>query len=265
MKSSDSEILWHYTSLSGFVGIMESRELWASDVRFLNDFGEVRDARNALSDSCELLEERFSGSRLIKSATQVAMDVSDREFTVFAACFSRRGDDLSQWRGYSKSQVGISMGFKRGALVGHNKLKLCPVLYGDETADAFERVFDTYLNRHAAICDTDPDSWRRGLARELMGICARSKAEAWREEQEERLVAFTHGLTKRPKYRIGESHLIAHLSLTLDTLLPGSLSSVVVGPHPDNYITQQTVTEFLSRMFSTSSRIRVERSSTKLR
>ncbi len=30
-------LLWHYTNLSSLLGIIESKELWATDLRYLND------------------------------------------------------------------------------------------------------------------------------------------------------------------------------------------------------------------------------------
>ena len=41
------ELIYHYTDLNGLLGILESKELWATDVRYLNDaseatFGEER-------------------------------------------------------------------------------------------------------------------------------------------------------------------------------------------------------------------------------
>jgi hypothetical protein len=36
------EILWHYTSSSGLLGILDKLKIWASDLRFLNDATEDR-------------------------------------------------------------------------------------------------------------------------------------------------------------------------------------------------------------------------------
>ena len=37
--------LWHHTSFNGFHGIVESKKIWAADVRFLNDKQEFLHAR----------------------------------------------------------------------------------------------------------------------------------------------------------------------------------------------------------------------------
>ena len=39
--SSDDDSLWHYTSLSGFLGILKDQEIWVTDIRFLNDASEL--------------------------------------------------------------------------------------------------------------------------------------------------------------------------------------------------------------------------------
>ena len=34
--------LYHYTTFTGLLGIVRSRSLWASDVRYMNDSAELR-------------------------------------------------------------------------------------------------------------------------------------------------------------------------------------------------------------------------------
>ena len=36
------ETLYHYTNLKGLLGIVESRVLWASDIRYMNDASELK-------------------------------------------------------------------------------------------------------------------------------------------------------------------------------------------------------------------------------
>jgi hypothetical protein len=41
---SPDDLLYHYTSDAGFRGIIESDRIWATDIRFLNDYTEFRRA-----------------------------------------------------------------------------------------------------------------------------------------------------------------------------------------------------------------------------
>ena len=42
MNSAWPAVLYHYTSPSGLAGIVERTQLWATDVRFLNDSQELK-------------------------------------------------------------------------------------------------------------------------------------------------------------------------------------------------------------------------------
>lgn len=36
------ELLYHYTTLTGLLGIVGSNKLWASDIRYMNDSAELK-------------------------------------------------------------------------------------------------------------------------------------------------------------------------------------------------------------------------------
>lgn len=44
------ELLYHYTTISGLKGIVESQSLWASDVRYMNDSAELQYIISLLKD-----------------------------------------------------------------------------------------------------------------------------------------------------------------------------------------------------------------------
>jgi hypothetical protein len=45
--------LYHYTTTDGLLGILASEEVWATDIRFLNDTSELVDAIKLFSDELE--------------------------------------------------------------------------------------------------------------------------------------------------------------------------------------------------------------------
>jgi hypothetical protein len=45
---ADEEVLYHYTDAHGLLGIVQSRQLWASNAAFLNDSTEVTYIRGVL-------------------------------------------------------------------------------------------------------------------------------------------------------------------------------------------------------------------------
>src|SRR6266699_2930071 len=48
---SPSDHLYHYTSLNGLRGILESRAFWATDIRYMNDMSEAGYASNVVLDA----------------------------------------------------------------------------------------------------------------------------------------------------------------------------------------------------------------------
>lgn len=109
--------LWHYTSFAGLLGIVTSGEIFATDIRFLNDHEEFTHARTILEELAEempalgtdksVLKKTFRG--MIKSIFDKG-PLHSKTLQVFVSSFSESRDQLSQWRGYSHGSSGVSLG-----------------------------------------------------------------------------------------------------------------------------------------------------------
>jgi hypothetical protein len=115
--------LYHYTDLSGFVGIVESKKLWATNVSYLNDYTEylhtIKLARSyterALRGARDEVRRRFYEMLLERLRPD---DLKETDFPpIFTFCLSEKRDDLSQWRGYTGGEGGISIGFSTETLL----------------------------------------------------------------------------------------------------------------------------------------------------
>ncbi len=101
-----------------FQGIVESKKIFATDLRYLNDSQEFVHARElAWKLADEVLESSDSGvavSGMFKNAMNLAFNTgplrADR-LQVMVASFSQARDQLSQWRGYSGASSGVSISF----------------------------------------------------------------------------------------------------------------------------------------------------------
>jgi hypothetical protein len=118
LKAKIPEKLWHYTDYSGFHGIVTSRKIWATDLRYLNDKEEFVHALNLAKKMLpemiqELVQDSSERIPLIKGITDMVDhgELSPENVQVFSASFCKEGDRLSQWRGYSKGTTGVSLGF----------------------------------------------------------------------------------------------------------------------------------------------------------
>jgi Protein of unknown function (DUF2971) len=123
-KDSDRpDTLYHYTDAGGLIGIIDSKTLWATDARYLNDTLEVEYARRLVRDVLE--DKRDSQpSEVVREFLESAIETFnpyEALYCVFVACFCEEGDLLSQWRAYADRGAGYSIGFNSGALFNHPK------------------------------------------------------------------------------------------------------------------------------------------------
>ncbi|QEE28573.1 DUF2971 domain-containing protein [Terriglobus albidus] len=110
--------LWHYTSYKAFQGIVESKQIFATDLRYLNDsqeFVHAKELAQELAD--EVVDSSAAGvvvNGMLKKAVDLAFNTgplrADR-LQVMVASFSNARDQLSQWRGYSGASSGVSISF----------------------------------------------------------------------------------------------------------------------------------------------------------
>src|ERR1700690_142446 len=112
------ETLYHYTTFNGLLGIVKSRALWASDIRYMNDSAEMRHTANLIGSE---IAERLAGGHSNPKLLNQFLDWVSHRFTnghmLFAASFRSNGNLLSQWRGYSSLCKGVRKGFNPGDLL----------------------------------------------------------------------------------------------------------------------------------------------------
>jgi hypothetical protein len=113
------EQLYHYTSFGGFIGICQSRAIWASNIHHLNDSQEFAHGRSLVQhEITNRLRERNLTSDDRAFLEVLSTKVKQiRNVHVFVASFSETGDLLSQWRGYCPPGKGISVGVLSRVLV----------------------------------------------------------------------------------------------------------------------------------------------------
>lgn len=94
--------LYHYTNGNSFLGIIEKQEMWASHIRFMNDFKEEIHALDILENRLSSLLENTSldSDKTIKLIKKY-FDEEVSKLGIFILSFSENKDDLNQWRGYA--------------------------------------------------------------------------------------------------------------------------------------------------------------------
>jgi hypothetical protein len=111
-----NEVLYHYTTAKGLLGILESNVLWAGDLSYMNDFSEFKYAENLIENELKKAIE-ISMPELLKESRYLVLTQpfsNARRLNIYSAysfCFCQEGDQLSQWRGYAQKGTGYSLGF----------------------------------------------------------------------------------------------------------------------------------------------------------
>jgi hypothetical protein len=128
--------LWHYTSGENLINIIKSGELWSTQVSCLNDQLELRYAQSLLLKALIDLRAERKLSEDETFFVDLGIERLNEERTNasewFVACFSRRDDDLSQWRAYGLGEGGYSIGFSYSEMIargGPDQAYVAPVCY----------------------------------------------------------------------------------------------------------------------------------------
>jgi len=177
------EKLWHYTSFAAFEKIVNSKEVWATDYRFLNDSEEFLHAKKLVQELVGKVPKHgrrgFPARLLIETAVNAAFSagaLDESRLRIMVASFSEEGDQLSQWRGYCKDSSGVSIGLdlrhlrhpsKAGGTVVFapciykrtEKLKLLRSIiraHRSYAEDWFYQVIDIIDDRHSKTENPEP-------------------------------------------------------------------------------------------------------------
>jgi hypothetical protein len=113
-----SNLLYHYTTTQGLIGILESDCLWATDVRFLSDASEASYGREVAVEALGVaIEAAQNEQRLLslKIAADYFTDELGPDTSSIVVCFSEQPDHLSQWQAYGRGG-GFAIGFDRSNL-----------------------------------------------------------------------------------------------------------------------------------------------------
>jgi hypothetical protein len=157
------EKLWHYSSISGFQGIIESKSVFATDLQFLNDRREFIYTRKIAEDVAASMPEQgplgFPKREFAMNAVNLTFETKFLDLKgiqIFVACFSHEEDQLSQWRGYSHGTSGVSLAFNLaelhppaaiGTFVVFAPCEYDPSLQRELVESALKHSFDSMENR----------------------------------------------------------------------------------------------------------------------
>ncbi|MFM2486282.1 DUF2971 domain-containing protein [Celerinatantimonas yamalensis] len=229
--------LYHYTSFAGLLGIVSSKVLWASDVRYMNDAAELHHTLDLLT---EVIHDRIArGDNKAPLLAHFAQWINERlnqGHMLFAASFRANGNLLSQWRGYSSIGKGVSLGFHPEHILkwaNAQQFQIGRCIYDSDrqhqlVQQAIDCVCQMQLPEAELFAAVETD---------LLRLAVLLKHPSFREEDEWRLVlpVIHHDLDPRVKFREGSTMLKPYTEFTLHSpSQPMALEHVYLGPTPDS-------------------------------
>ena len=225
--------LYHYTSVGGLRGIVDSGNLRATHLGFLNDLSEGRAAS---------ADEHW----------RRRLDETDRHSPLFIASFCRHQEPhqmknglLSQWRGYAGEGGGYCVVFDEEAL--------------DNLVEAERRISPglTILKKDIRYAgDGGGEAAAPASHMDFLDLAAFVKSEVFREENETRItLAVPPGGARPIRFREAAEMLIPYVEIFSGRRqLP--IAEVIVGPGPLQRRCAAGVVQFL-RAHSLDVRVRL--------
>lgn len=104
-KNTKAKPIFHYTSIGGLQGILSSKTLRFTNIKYMNDKDEIVAGLDSMAKACNASEKERDELRaaFISQGTQT-----------FVCCFSLEDDSLPMWNYYTKEIKKIGLGKKKG-------------------------------------------------------------------------------------------------------------------------------------------------------
>ena len=257
-QSTDQKIqtpLYHYTDAGALKGILENEEIWFTSMFHLNDPTELKYGWDIAKG---VIKEQFGedNDRLnqVHEFFTSGFDGLSNKFGYFAS-FSRKGDDLGQWRAYGDNACGVSIGinptfFHPVPRTEHHKPNelayVADVIYDREKAKTLLSApmaqLMPVLKMGLAHQYEDQGQGMRFLAECMTALSLpvwwyslQTKHDAYDQEAETRLMiqAPKEVLREHINFRRRRSSLVPFVKSPFPARTPGYITEIILGPDAD--------------------------------
>ncbi|GAA0224182.1 DUF2971 domain-containing protein [Marinomonas primoryensis] len=256
-------MLYHYTSLEGLLGILNSQSIWASHCEFLNDSSEFH---HALSFAKNHSAKIYMGDDYLSAfgwGMRHALERMNKQ-DIYVSSFSEKPDLLSQWRGYCPQGAGICIGFDKKLIekyCSEKGYKLSRCLYDhEEQRNHISEMVKSCLQKfpEAKVSRADYDNLdSKGQVNHVIdyqryALEGQGKPEAdaalsefcnyinecapimkdygFHEEAEWRVVA--RNPIDEIYHRTAHSHLVPYIKIPVIKHDVNTIKKIIVGPNP---------------------------------
>lgn len=262
--AADAELVYHYTTVRGLIGIVTSKKMWATDVWYMNDALEATYGQEIIRSYLDSKRQGSGNEQLIAEVAfqqiQHMPHGPDGSARSYIACFSKKSDQLSQWRAYGRSR-GFAIGFVTarlrsiGAGLPHDATPhLHDVIYEPEVQTAMlEDKFSSAIHTFTPPAnETDALPAALSFISEAQLLAPIFKDAAFEEEAEVRqhLYQYQTDTASPLEFRDSQMGLTPYVSLPLSSpkLSPSDvIKEIVVGPQENRDEAVRAILQLLAR------------------
>jgi len=259
-----TEMLYHYTTPDGLIGILKTGTLWATNAFYLNDSselikgvgiakGHLHDASKASNDPLKIARIKW----LLNDIRNVGTPINKK--SVFVCSLTTQNDQLSQWRAYCRGG-GYAIGFPLDQLrdfvqTQHCELQEC--VYGEaEQHTLMTSVVDSVSKSwiegsQSPVAEDDRRFEVSGkLIWELLRTTPRIKDDSYSEECESRIISqpeFGYDAEQR-EFRSRKGVVVPYIKVKLsDNIDFWGRVRVMVGPTQNPIEAKEGVSDLVRR------------------
>lgn len=258
-NSSDQHegVVFHYTTQKGLLGIVSSKTIWATDIRYLNDAAELElaaDLARAELDNIKKASTHNDQPLLQLLDHELSLAARRYETSIYVCSLSSEKDLLSQWRGYCPQGNGFSVGFDFAQLediAWEQNFTLTKCIYDEGKQNEILRDFlqqsIASLHKMSGANSTNLDLAASMIGLNFQQIAPIIKHAKFSEEQEWRLISKPIDFNDpRIRFREGRSMIIPYYELKLardnESL---NIREIIIGPTPHRNLASIAVNNLL--------------------
>lgn len=266
LHRSPPAILFHYTTPIGLLGISNSKKIWATDLRFLNDKKEFQHSLDITHSIIEGFFKVDDNPKKLKGLNYDFMEYLrinlEKKWSpeVYVASFTEKGDLLSQWRGYCH-KGGFSIGFHfelLSQIAKNHDSFLVPCVYDfkiqkqmlEELLVLHSKKYDQVIKDNDQMnSDELANNILNNLIISLFALAPMLKHESFKEEKEWRIVS-SNILSVMPdiQFRANESTIIPYIEISLcQSEEEIAFKKIFIGPASINQYSKEAVLQLLRK------------------
>jgi hypothetical protein len=223
--------LHHYTSLKSLIGIVDQKEIWFTNIEYLNDISEFKEGKELFLQTLAGAEGKFVSGETYGTIRRYVEEYIT-PYDLFSFSVSEKRDSLEQWRAYANAESGVMITFH--GIFGHLEeagITCMKVVYDERSyTEEIRHLIDKMKKWEFNDVDYQQSSFWHKLHRVLAKLFLRKKNSVFKHEEEWKLfyshkdldeIAETEEVVKEKlKFRPAENYIIPYSILDLTKLNP---------------------------------------------